>query len=166
MNEVSEISLRVLTIGVGATMVQDLWSELLKRVLGVVPLNWAMVGRWVGHFPSGRFVHESIAKAAPVPGERPLGWLTHYAIGVGFAALLLGLTGLDWARQPTPLPAIMVGVATVLAPFLIMQPAFGMGVAASRTPAPAIARLRSLLNHTVFGVGLYLAALLTARLLP
>ncbi|UTY59417.1 DUF2938 domain-containing protein [Massilia sp. erpn] len=166
MNATLEMGLRVLLIGVGATMVQDLWSELLKRVFGVMPLNWAMVGRWVGHFPRGRFMHENIAKAEAVPGERPLGWLTHYAIGIAFAALLLGLAGLEWARQPTPLPAVMVGIATIIAPFLVMQPAFGMGIAASRTPAPAIARLRSLLTHTVFGVGLYLAALLTAGLPP
>ncbi len=166
MNDTLETGLRILLIGIGATAVQDIWSEALKRLLGVMPLNWAMVGRWIGHFPRGRFAHASIAGAAPIPGERTLGWLVHYAIGIAFAALLLGLAGLDWARQPSPLPAVLVGLVTVLAPFLIMQPAFGMGVAASRTPNPGLARLRSLLTHTVFGIGLYLAALLTARLLP
>lgn len=166
MNETLETGLRVLLIGIGATAVQDVWSAALKRLLGVMPLNWAMVGRWVGHFPRGRFAHENIAKAEAIPGELALGWLAHYAIGIAFAALLLGLTGLDWARQPTPLPAMLVGIATILAPFLIMQPAFGLGIAAARTAQPTVARLRSLLTHTVFGIGLYLAALATARLLP
>ena len=34
----------------------------------------------------------------------------------------------------------------------------GAGVAASRTPHPNAARLRSVVTHTVYGVGLYLAA--------
>ena len=44
-------------------------------------------------------------------------------------------------------------------PFLLMQPAFGLGVAAAKTPAPWQARLKSLSSHLVFGVGLYLSAL-------
>ena len=43
-----------------------------------------------------------------------------------------------------------------------MQPAMGAGVAASRTAAPLRNVLRSLVNHTVFGAGLYLAARLVA----
>jgi len=58
------------------------------------------------------------------------------------------------------IPAIVFGVVTILAPFLIMQPAFGLGFAASNTSHPAQARLRSLMNHASFGVGLYLFALL------
>jgi hypothetical protein len=39
-----------------------------------------------------------------------------------------------------------------------MQPLFGLGFAASKTKNPVQARLRSLMNHTVFGVGLYIFA--------
>ena len=53
---------------------------------------------------------------------------------------------------------MLVGVVTVLAPFLIMQPGMGAGIAASRTPRPGAARLQSLITHAVFGFGLYLAA--------
>ena len=52
------------------------------------------------------------------------------------------------------------------APYLIMQPGLGMGIAASKTPKPNVARLRSLVNHTVFGLGLYLSALGLSLLLP
>ena len=70
------------------------------------------------------------------------------------------LVGNNWLQHPTLIPAIIFGVVTVLAPFFIMQPLFGLGIAASKTPNPAQARLRSLLNHTAFGVGLYLFAVL------
>jgi hypothetical protein len=39
-----------------------------------------------------------------------------------------------------------------------MQPAMGAGIAASRTPNPSAARLRNLATHTVYGIGLYLSA--------
>ena len=38
-----------------------------------------------------------------------------------------------------------------------MQPGMGAGIAASRTPRPAAARLHSLVTHAIFGIGLYAA---------
>ncbi|MCY1432276.1 hypothetical protein D9M71_482680 [compost metagenome] len=152
-------------IGLTATALADLWTLLQQRVLGMPGPNWALVGRWLGHMPRGRFVHASIAKAQALPGERVLGWAAHYVIGIVFAGLLLALNGLEWVRQPTLLPALALGVATVLAPLLIMQPGMGSGFFASKTPNPSAARARSLLAHTVFGVALYLAGLLWSALL-
>jgi hypothetical protein len=115
--------------------------------------------------PRGRFTHDSIATAAPVGGELALGWITHYVVGVIYAALLIGLCGLGWARAPTFVPALVFGLATIVAPFFILQPGMGAGVMASRTPNPTQARLRALMAHTVFGVGLYLSALATTQVL-
>ena len=148
-------------IGIGATAVMDAWLLLLKH-LGVPTLNFAFIGRWVGHLLRGQFAHAAIAKAAPIRGELAWGWLTHYAVGVAFATVLVGLQGADWVRSPTLLPALAVGVCTVAAPLLVMQPAMGSGFAASRTPTPLKNCLRSLANHTVFGLGLYLSALVIA----
>lgn len=165
MSEGMELVLRVVLIGIGATALSDLWSWLADRAFGLPRPDWAKVGRWIGHFPRGRFVHDNIAVTAPVAGERVIGWVAHYAIGVFFAGLLLAIAGLGWARSPTLFPALIVGVATVAAPSFIMQPAMGVGFASSRTPNPSAARLRSLLTHTIFGVCLYLAAIVTAFVL-
>jgi len=148
-------------IGIGATAVMDAWLLLLKH-LGVPTLNFAFIGRWVGHLFRGQFAHAAIAKAVPIRGELVWGWLTHYAVGMAFATVLVGLQGADWVRSPTLLPALAVGVCTVAAPLLVMQPAMGSGFAASRTPTPLKNCLRSLANHTVFGFGLYLSALAIA----
>jgi len=145
-------------IGVGATATMDVWGIVRKRVFGIPAANYGLVGRWLAHMPRGRFRHESIAKAAPVSGERLLGWAAHYLIGIAFAAILLGVWGTDWIYSPTIAPALIVGIATVAAPFLIMQPGMGQGIAASRTPRPWNARLQSLVTHTVFGFGLYATA--------
>lgn len=154
---------RLLPIGLGATAVMDLWLWVLAR-LGVPTLDFAPLGRWVAHLPRGRFVHEAIGPAAPVHGERAWGWLTHYGVGIAFAALLVVLQGWAWAHRPTLGPALAFGLATVLVPLFVMQPAMGAGLAASRTPAPWRNRLRSLANHAVFGLGLYLAAAALAAL--
>lgn len=149
---------RTAGIGIGATAVMDLWLLLLRR-LGVPTLNFAHIGRWVGHWPRGRWRHDAIAQAPVVRGEVALGWALHYATGVAFAGVLVAVAGPHWLRSPLPAPALAIGLATVLAPWLVMQPALGAGIAAARTPAPWRNRLRSLANHAVFGIGLYLAAL-------
>ena len=105
--------------------------------------------------PRGRFVHDSIAAAPPVRSERCIGWVAHYLIGIAFAAILVGVAGTAWLVSPTPGPALLVGLGTVAAPFLLMQPGMGAGIAASRTPRPASARLQSLVTHALFGLGLY-----------
>ena len=148
-------------VGIGATAVMDSWLMLLKR-MGVQTLNFAFIGRWAGHLFRGTFFHQSIGKAAPIPGELALGWLTHYATGIAFAGLLVGLQGAGWMRDPSILPALAVGLCTVAAPLLVMQPAMGLGVAASKTPTPLKNCLRSMTNHTVFGLGLYLSAVAVA----
>ena len=95
-------------------------------------------------------------------GELAWGWLTHYAVGMAFSGVLLSLQGSAWVHSPTQLPALAVGMGTVAAPLLVMQPAMGSGFAASRTPTPLKNCLRSLASHTVFGLGLYLSALVIA----
>lgn len=165
MNAALELVFRGIFIGAGATLLIDGWAALLKR-FGVPSLNLAMLGRWVGHLPKGRFVHDGIAKSAPVRGESWLGWLAHYGIGVSFAGLLLALYGLDWARSPTFGPAFLIGIATLPAPLFVLQPALGAGIASSKTPRPVFNTLKSLTTHVMFGVGLFLAARACALLFP
>jgi hypothetical protein len=165
MSETLEFALRAVLIGAGATMVMDLWAVLLKQ-FGVPSLNLAFLGRWIGHLPRGRWKHPSIARATPVRGESWIGWCAHYSIGVAFSALLLWIYGLEWARSPSVLPALFIGIATVIAPLLILQPAMGTGIASWKTPRPFFSSFKSLVTHAVFGLGMYLAALAAASLLP
>ena len=150
-------------MGVGATMAMDLWALLLRRAFGIPSLDLGLLGRWVLHMPEGKFVHRSLSAAAARPHERAVGRTAHYSIGVAFALLFWTIAPAGWFARPTLLPALVFGVATVVVPFFTMQPAFGLGVAASKTPKPNTARLKSLGTHTVFGVGLYLGALLVSR---
>ena len=146
-----------LYIGIGATAVMDLWGLARKPLLGIAPPNYALVGRWIAYMTHGRFHHDSIAASAPVRGEHIIGWTVHYLTGIAFAAMLIGIWGAAWVQQPTIGPALAVGIGAVAAPFFLMQPGMGAGIAASRTPRPASARLQSLITHGVFGLGLYAA---------
>ena len=151
--------LAAIAIGIGATLVMDLWNLFLKRTFDIPSLNYCLLGRWLRHISGGTLRHASITAAPEKPFECAVGWTAHYTIGVVFALVFVTLTSGDWLARPTLLPALLYGIATVVFPFFILQPSLGLGIAASRTPAPTQARLKSLATHTVFGVGLYVCAL-------
>ena len=150
-----------IAIGVGATLLMDLWNFFLKRAFRIPSLNYCLLGRWISHMPGGTFRHPGIGAAAPKPYECQVGWIAHYSIGVSFA-LLFVLSSRDWPTSPSFVLALAVGIGTVIFPFFVMQPSLGLGVASSRAPKPMQARLKSLATHTVFGFGLYLCALVVS----
>ncbi len=152
-------------VGLGATLLIDLWALFLRRGFNISSLSYCLLGRWLLHMPGGTIVHRSIGAAPQKPHECTLGWVAHYLIGTAFALVFVFLASGSWLERPTLLPALAFGVATTLVPYLVMQPSFGLGFAASKTPSPNQARLKSLMTHTVFGVGLYIWALLLSQVL-
>lgn len=150
--------LAAIAIGLGATLLMDLWNLFLKRAFGIPSLDYCLLGRWLRHIPEGTFRHARIAVAAPKPFECAVGWIAHYSIGIGFALVFVALTSGGWLARPTLLPALLYGIATVVFPFFILQPSLGLGIAAAKTPNPAQARIKSLATHTVFGIGMYVCA--------
>jgi Protein of unknown function (DUF2938) len=153
-----------IAIGIGASLIMDLWNLFLKRAFGVPSLNYCMLGRWILHMP-GAFRHASIARAQRKPYECAAGWIAHYTTGVVFALVFVALASVEWLESPNLLPALLYGIGTVVFPLFVMQPALGLGIASSQTPGPTKARLKSLATHTVFGIGLYVCAI-GVRYLP
>jgi hypothetical protein len=158
--------LSTVIVGLGATLFMDLWSLLLNRAFGTPSANYCLVGRWFCHMPEGTFTHTSIANSSQKHFECAVGWIAHYIIGVGYAFVLVAVVSADWLARPTLLPALLFGIGTVVVPFLVMQPSFGLGIAASRAPNPTQARLRSLMAHIAFGVGLYVCAVGLVYVVP
>lgn len=165
MNSLALSLISAILIGLGATLTTDLWALFLNRAFKIPAPNYCLVGRWLRTMPEGTFTHSNIASAPQKNAECTVGWIAHYMIGITFAIAFVALAGNNWLQHPTLIPAIIFGVVTVLMPFFIMQPSFGLGLAASKTSNPAQARLRSLMNHIAFGVGLYLFGLLINLLL-
>ena len=136
MPDTLDVVVRGITIGVVGSALMDVWSAVLRRRFGIPTLDYRLLGRWIGYFPRGRFVHERIAASPPIAGEMPLGWFAHYAIGITFAFVLLSIWGGAWLAAPTVWPALAVGLGTIVAPWFLMQPAMGIGVAGA-AGAPA-----------------------------
>ncbi len=164
MNNSAHSLISTIFIGLGATLTFDLWALFLKHAFKITPANFCLVGRWLRYMPEGTFKHTNIASAPRKSGECTIGWIAHYMTGIMFAIAFVAFAGNSWLQHPTLTSAIVFGVVTVMVPFFIMQPSFGLGFAASKTSNPTQARLRSLMNHTAFGVGLYLFGLLVSWL--
>jgi hypothetical protein len=159
-----ELLIGAVTVGLGATFVMDLWAVFLKHAFKIPSPNYCLVGRWLRHMTNGSIKHPSITAAAQKPAECTTGWIAHYTIGVLFALALVALATPEWLQSPTLMPALIFGIVTVGFPFFIMHPSFGLGLAASKAPNPMQARLRSLMNHAAFGVGLYVSALVMSSI--
>lgn len=164
MTDPVRLFVTVLAMGAAGAALMDLWSLALRRLWNVPTLDYALLGRWIGHLLRGQFFHERIGASAPVRGERALGWAAHYGIGVGFAVPVVIIGGADWLAAPTLAPAMLVAMATILAPWLVMQPGMGLGIAASRSPRPGATRARNLATHAMYGLGMFGAAVVLAAL--
>lgn len=154
----AQIILGATAIGLGATLLTDLWNLCLKVFAGIPSLNLCLLGRWLLHMPGGAFVHTSIAAAPGKRFECIVGRTAHYTIGIVLAFAFTAIVPDGWLFLPTLLPALLYGIATVVFPLFIMQPAFGLGIAGVYTPKPAQTRLKSLMTHAVFGFGLWVCA--------
>jgi hypothetical protein len=150
--------LAAVAVGLGATLFMDLWALFLKHTFGVPAANYCLVGRWLRHMPEGKVVHASIATASPKRFECAVGWIAHYVTGTVYALVLVAFVSSSWLARPSLLPAMLFGIVSVLVPLLVMQPSFGLGIAASKAPNPTQARLKSLMAHAAFGLGLYACA--------
>lgn len=164
MIDTMEMLSRAAFVGVFATAAIDAWAIVRTRITGAAALDYALVGRWIANVARLRFAGARIAAAPAVRGERALGWIFHYATGIAFAAAMFALLGNDWARHPTLGAALGFGIATAAAPLFVMQPGMGLGIAASRTPDPRAARVRTLVTHALFGLGLYAGTALSAAI--
>ena len=155
-----EFIIRSIIIGTGATLCMDLWAIALHLTLGQPAPSWGMGGRWFAHVARGHVWHDDIGHAAAIPNEAAIGWAGHYAVGILYAAVLLAIWGMGWAHDPTLAPALIVGVVTISAGWFLMSPGMGGGIAAAKADNPWKARGMGLLAHVVFGLGLYLTALI------
>jgi len=76
-------------------------------------------------------------------------------VGCIYAALYLMYVSTAPMGQPTLVSAVLFGLVTILSPWLLMQPALGLGICASKAPRSNLVRLQNLIIHTIFGLALY-----------
>lgn len=153
---------RTAAAGLTATVGMDLAALATARTLRMPPLGPNNLGRWVGHMREGRFAHDHIETAEPVPREAVVGAAAHYligpALGVGYG-LTLRLTGRPGSSLRR---GIAYGVVTTVFPWFLVYPAFGWGPMGLRGRGPKLA-VSALVNHVAYGAGL---GLVMTRLPP
>ena len=159
--EILNLLPQTLIMGIAATVAIDLWLAVLSLGFSLPTTNWAMVGRWLGHLPSGKFIHKPIGSSTEINNERIIGWALHYAIGIAYAFLYLMIVVFFIEGEPSLLSALLFGLTTVIVPWFVLQPGMGLGMMARRTPKPNLSRLMSLSVHAIFGVSLYIGWLIS-----
>ena len=123
------------------------------------------LGRWIGHMLQGRFTHEDITKAEPIPHEAGIGVAAHYAIGLVLGAGYALLLRVPQPRRSSLPRATAYGVATTVFPWFWMFPARGQGVMGLRDGDPRVPAF-ALCTHIAYGVGLGAALQAASRLTP
>lgn len=159
-----EIIAKAMFLGLGASLFMDFALYLSSLLFDTKTKDYAILGRWIFYVFDGVFMHESIRQSNPVSHELILGWLVHLSVGIFFACLFLQLSNNNWLGKPTLLTPLVFSTATIVFPFFILQPSMGAGVIASNTPEPWVARFNSLFTHILFGIGLYVTAILLSKL--
>jgi hypothetical protein len=156
--------LQVLICGLVATGLLDLWQRFLLLTRGLPPTSWALVGRWFNSTLRGRPFPGPAAQLSPVRGELAMGWVVHYAVGIGYGlvyVLGLGSAGFDLS---SPWTGLAFGLASVAVPFFFFMPAMGAGLLGRHAPNPRLARMLATASHAVFGLGLALGSAISGAL--
>ena len=143
--------------GVLGTVVMDLFNHLLARTGMLLKIDVVMIGRMSAGWARGRFSYREPGEMEPAANEKLLGFITHYAIGVGLAFIYL----LGWALlvggPASPVGALVYGVATTVASLFLVYPSMGLGVFGRRSPEGIKGPLSPLANHLFYGVGIAVA---------
>lgn len=145
---------KIVVAGLLATLAMDLASHglTLARVYPG-PVNTTVIGRWFGHILGGTLVHPDIGQAKPLEHEESLGTVVHYGIGIALALVYaLALQQLSLRNSLTV--ALGFGLLTNALPWLWLFPSCGLGLMGLKGKGLL---LSSLVNHLVFGAGLYFA---------
>jgi hypothetical protein len=109
--------------------------------------------------------HDDIRASAPINGEAFWGWGAHAVLGVIYGIGFVFVFGFSAISTPQLWQGLIFGLATVLVPWFVFQPLFGWGIGMSKAPEPWKMRMKSMINHTVFGVGIWLSIKLLSGLL-
>lgn len=152
-------------IGLGATIIFDLFV-VVRQGWEQTHGFYCLVGRWVGSLQHIGFVHDDIRETAPVSSEPLLGWGAHALLGILYGIGFLFAFGPSAIYYPQLWQGLSFGLVTVLVPWVVFQPLFGWGVGMSKVPEPWKLRMKSVINHTVFGIGIWLSIKVLNGLLP
>ena len=144
----------IIIAGITACLAMDIFQRFLLITTRQPPSNQAVVGRWAFNVVrTARLYQPDIESADEIKGEHALGWVVHYAVGIGYACIYAKLMQKDLLTASLS-DGLLFGFFSVIIPWFFFLPVLGKGIMAKHTPAPAKVCMLALANHCVFGLGM------------
>jgi uncharacterized membrane protein YeaQ/YmgE (transglycosylase-associated protein family) len=140
--------------GVLGTLAMDLLNHLFARTRMISKIDIGMIGRMAAGWSQGRFYYRHPDEIVQIDNEVFFGYVSHYAIGIGFAIPYVIAWDLFIGGPASPMWAIVYGVVTTAGPYFLIYPSMGLGILGRRSPDGIKSSLSSLANHFFFGVGM------------
>jgi hypothetical protein len=139
-------------MGVFATYFMDLLAGfLLKRRCIYSFTTPVFLGRWFIYMFKGKFIHKDIRNTPPLRNEKLGYFVSHYLIGIALAGFYLFLELKIQTFQEHVWIALIYGIITVIFPWL-------------KSSKRKLIIRTNLINHSNFGIGLFLWMILFHRL--
>ena len=139
--------------GVLGTMAMDSLNYLFTRTGTLAKIDVAVIGRMAAGWGRGRFRYRHPGEIEQIANEVLYGYVTHYTIGAVLAVPYVLGWDLLVGGPASPVWALVYGVATTVASWLLVYPSMGLGVCGRRSPEGMRAPLSSLSNHLFYGAG-------------
>jgi hypothetical protein len=147
----------MILMGIFATLIMDILAVLLAKAKLIHPfIAPEYIGRWFLYMFRGKFIHQDIHKAPALKNEKFWCLISHYAIGIALAGAYLFLELKEPIIRENLWMPLIFGMATVFLPWFWLLPSIGLGFMASKSSLRSIILRTNLVNHTIFGVGLFL----------
>ena len=151
------IILEMILMGILATFFMDfLAGFLVKRKLIHSFIAPEAVGRWFLYMFRGKFVHKDIHKTPALKNEKLWCFISHYLIGIVLAGIYLFLELKEPIIRDQMWMPLIFGIATVFLPWFWLLPSIGLGFMASKSSNRSLIIRTNLVNHTNFGLGLFI----------
>ena len=147
----------MILMGIFATLIMDFLAGVLAKRKIIQPfITPEAIGRWFLYMFKGKFIHEDINKTPPLKNEKLWCSISHYLIGVGLAGVYLLIESIEPAIQNHIWVPLIYGIATVFLPWFWLLPSIGLGFIASKSLNRSLIIRTNLVNHTNFGLGLFI----------
>jgi len=153
--------IEIILSGVFATFIMDAIAKFLARRKIIHPfITSNELGRWFLYMFRGKFIHVDISETPHLKNEKLWSHLSHYIIGVILAGFYLYLVYRFPVFSKHIWLAIIYGIATIVFPWFWLLPSINLGFIATKSEKRLQIIKTNILNHTNFGLGIFLWMLL------
>lgn len=149
--------LEAILLGVWATLFMDICAKIMAKRKLIHPfITQEELGRWFLYMFRGKFFHPDISKTPSLKNEKLWSLISHYLIGIVLSGFYLYLViKFPTIKNQTWL-SIIYGTGTVIFPWFWLLPSINLGFIAKKSEKRLHIIKTNMLNHTNFGLGIFL----------